>query len=109
MNRGALYYMMLPLIVAACLLQATAASRIKIYGVKPDLVLMLVVIGTLVYGGRAGLVWAFFGGLGLDMADSALQMTPIAKGRKSPTSKGEPSHRASGSPPGSSSSSRVRP
>jgi rod shape-determining protein MreD len=59
--------MMLPLIVAACLFQATAASRIKIYGVKPDLVLMLVVIGTLVYGGRAGLVWAFFGGLGLDI------------------------------------------
>jgi rod shape-determining protein MreD len=59
--------MMLPLIAAACLFQATAAARIKIYGVKPDLVLLLVVIGTLVYGGRAGLVWAFFGGLGLDI------------------------------------------
>ena len=67
MNRGALYYMMLPLIAAACLFQATAAARIKIYGVKPDLVLMLVVIGTLVYGPRPGLVWAFFGGLGLDI------------------------------------------
>jgi rod shape-determining protein MreD len=59
--------MMLPLIAAACLFQATAAARIKIYGVKPDLVLLLVVIGTLVYGGRAGLIWAFFGGLGLDI------------------------------------------
>jgi rod shape-determining protein MreD len=59
--------MMLPLIVAACLFQATAAARIKIYGVKPDLVLILVVIGTLVYGGRSGLIWAFFGGLGLDI------------------------------------------
>ena len=58
---------MMPLIIAACLFQATAAARIKIYGVKPDLVLLLVVIGTLVYGGRAGLVWAFFGGLGLDI------------------------------------------
>lgn len=67
MNRGALYYLMLPLIAAACLFQATAAARIKIYGVKPDLVLILVVIGTLVYGGRAGLIWAFFGGLGLDI------------------------------------------
>lgn len=67
MNRGALYYMMLPLIAAACLLQATAAARFKIYGVKPDLVLLLVVIGTLVYGSRPGLVWAFFGGLGLDI------------------------------------------
>ena len=59
--------MMLPLIAAACLFQATAAARIKIYGVKPDLVLLLVVIGTLVYGGRNGLIWAFFGGLGLDI------------------------------------------
>lgn len=67
MNRGALYYMMLPLIGAACLFQATAAARIKIADVKPDLVLLLVVIGTLVYGGRSGLIWAFFGGLGLDI------------------------------------------
>ncbi len=67
MNRGALYYMMLPLIASACLFQATAAARIKIYGVKPDLVLLIVVIGTLVYGARAGLIWAFFGGLGLDI------------------------------------------
>lgn len=67
MNRGAFYYMMFPLIAAACLLQATAAARIKIYGVKPDLVLLLIVMGTLVYGGRSGLMWAFFGGLGLDI------------------------------------------
>lgn len=67
MNRGALYYLMLPLIAVACLFQATAAARIKIYGVKPDLVLLLVVVGTLVYGGRIGLVWAFLGGLGLDI------------------------------------------
>jgi rod shape-determining protein MreD len=58
---------MLPLIAAACLLQTTAATRIKIYGVKPDLVLLLVVCGTLVYGSRVGLVWAFLGGLGLDI------------------------------------------
>lgn len=67
MNRGALYYMMFPLLAAACLLQATAAARIKIYGVKPDLVLLLIVIGALVYGSRSALVWAFFGGLGLDI------------------------------------------
>jgi rod shape-determining protein MreD len=66
-NRGALYYMMFPLIAFACLIQATAAARIKIYGVKPDLVLLLVVVGTLVYGARSGLLWAFFGGLGLDI------------------------------------------
>ena len=58
---------MFPLITLACLFQATAAGRLKIYGVKPDLVLLLVVIGTLVYGSRPGVIWAFFGGLGLDI------------------------------------------
>jgi rod shape-determining protein MreD len=58
---------MIPLIAVACLLQATALTRAKLYGVKPDLVLLLVVVGTLVYGGRAGLFWAFLGGLGLDI------------------------------------------
>ncbi len=67
MNRGALYFAMFPLITLACLFQATAAGRLKIYGVKPDLVLLLVVIGTLVYGSRPGVIWAFFGGLGLDI------------------------------------------
>jgi rod shape-determining protein MreD len=66
-NRGALYFAMIPLLTLAALLQATAAGRFKIYGVKPDLVLLLVVIGTLVYGSRPGVVWAFLGGLALDV------------------------------------------
>lgn len=67
MNRGLLYYLMIPLILLAGLLQSTAATRIKINGVKPDLVLIMVVVGTLVYGPRIGLVWAFVGGLVLDI------------------------------------------
>jgi rod shape-determining protein MreD len=67
MNRGALYYLMIPLIVLAALFQSTAAARIKVYGVKPDVVLLLVIIGTLIYGSRPGLVWAFVGGLVLDV------------------------------------------
>jgi rod shape-determining protein MreD len=67
MSRGALYYVMLPLVAAACLFQATAAGRIKIYNVQPDLVLLLVVVGALIYGSRPALLWAFVGGLGLDV------------------------------------------
>ncbi|MCC6169566.1 MAG: rod shape-determining protein MreD [Caldilineaceae bacterium] len=67
MNRGALYYLMIPLILLAGLLQSTAATRIKVNGVKPDLVLILVVVGTLVYGPRLGLLWAFIGGVVLDI------------------------------------------
>ncbi len=42
MNRGILYYLMVPILLLACLLQSTAASRLQIGGIKPDLVLLLV-------------------------------------------------------------------
>jgi rod shape-determining protein MreD len=67
MSRGILYYVMIPGLFVAALLQSTAANRIEIGGVKPDLVLLLVLIGTLIYGVRPGVIWAFVGGLGLDI------------------------------------------
>lgn len=67
MNRDILYYLMLPLLFIASLLQSTAAARIQVGGVKPDLVLLLVVVGTLIYGSKPGIIWAFFGGIGLDI------------------------------------------
>ena len=67
MNRGVLYYLMVPLLLVAALLQSTAAARLQVFGVKPDLVLLLVILGTLLYGGRPGVVWAFIGGLALDI------------------------------------------
>ena len=67
MRRGTLYYLMVPLMAVAALLQSTAFNRLAIAGVKPDLVLLLVVVGTLLYGPRAGVVWAFIGGLFLDI------------------------------------------
>jgi len=66
LNRGAFYYVMIPLLLVAGLLQSTATTRIEIRGVKPDLVLLLIIAGTLVYGSRPGLVWAFIGGIALD-------------------------------------------
>jgi rod shape-determining protein MreD len=67
MNRGILFYVMIPLVLMAGLLQSTAAARLEIRGVKPDLVLLLLVLGTLVYGSRPGLLWAFIGGIALDV------------------------------------------
>ena len=67
MNRGVFFYIMIPLILAAGLFQSTAAARIEVRGVKPDLVLLLLIAGTLIYGSRYGLVWAFLGGLALDV------------------------------------------
>jgi rod shape-determining protein MreD len=67
MSRTLLYYAMVPLLLVASLLQSTAANRIDIGGVKPDLVLLVVIIGALIYGSRAGIVWAFVGGIALDL------------------------------------------
>ena len=67
MNRGLLYYLMMPLLLAAALLQSATFARLSVAGVKPDAVLLLVIAGTLLYGGRAGVVWAFAGGIALDL------------------------------------------
>ncbi|RIK44818.1 MAG: rod shape-determining protein MreD [Chloroflexi bacterium] len=67
MNRTLLSYLMPLLLIIASLLQSTAANRVEIRGVKPDLVLLLVVAGALIYGSRAAIVWAFIGGIALDL------------------------------------------
>lgn len=67
MNRGLLFYLMVPLLLVAALLQSTTFTRLSVAGVKPDVVLLLVIISTLLYGGRLGVVWAFAGGLALDL------------------------------------------
>lgn len=67
MDRGLLYYAMVPLLLVAALLQSTTANWLAIGNVKPDLVLILLIVGTLLYGPRAALVWAFLGGLMLDI------------------------------------------
>jgi rod shape-determining protein MreD len=66
-NRGLFFYLMVPLLLFTCLIQSTAAGRLQMFGVKPDLVLLLVLVGTLLYGSRPGVVWAFVGGLGIDL------------------------------------------
>lgn len=66
-NRLPLLYGMPLLLFIAALLQSTVAARLVVRGVKPDLVLIIVVIGSLIYGGKAGMLWAFLGGIGLDL------------------------------------------
>jgi rod shape-determining protein MreD len=61
---------MVPLLLLASLIQSTAATRLQMFGVKPDLVLILVLAGSLLYGSRSGILWAFIGGLGLDLFSS---------------------------------------
>ncbi|MCB0046701.1 MAG: rod shape-determining protein MreD [Caldilineaceae bacterium] len=67
MTRGWLYYLMVPLLGLAALFQSTIATRLVVRGVKPDLVLVLLLIGVMLYGPKAAVVWAFVGGIFLDI------------------------------------------
>lgn len=64
--------------VVAALLELTIIPYLQIGGVQPDLVLVLAVAWTLVAGLEGGLVWAFVGGLMLDvLAARPLGSTPF--------------------------------
>lgn len=53
--------------VLAALLETSVFSEVRPFGVKPDLVFVLAIIAAMVVGVEEGLLWAFLGGLMLDM------------------------------------------
>ena len=53
--------------VVAALLETSVLSGLAVGGAKPDLVFILAVVSALVVGVESGLLWAFLGGLMLDM------------------------------------------
>lgn len=57
-------------VLAAGLLQVTAASRLEVRGVLPNLVLVAVVVITWTLGARTGLLLACAGGLLLDLGSA---------------------------------------
>lgn len=66
-------------LLVVVLLQATILSRIHFLGAQPDLLLVLVVCWSLVYGVSEGLILAFAGGLLIDLiAGLPLGTTPLA-------------------------------
>lgn len=66
-RREILYYLMIPVLFGAALVQSAMLVRVEVGNVKPDLVLILVIVGTLIYGGQRGVLWAFVGGVALDL------------------------------------------
>lgn len=62
-----MFYVIAPLLVLVALLQATIVPDIPGLGIRPDLVLLLVLAWTMARGTREGAVGAFVGGLALDI------------------------------------------
>jgi rod shape-determining protein MreD len=60
--------------VVAALLETSVLPELTIAGAKPDLVLVLAVAATTMIGVEDGLVWAFVGGLMLDLLTPARQL-----------------------------------
>jgi rod shape-determining protein MreD len=75
--------MALAALAVIVLAQATLLPRIRFFGAQPDLLLVLVVCWSLTYGVAGGLVFAFVGGLavdifaGLPIGTSPLALMPI--------------------------------
>jgi rod shape-determining protein MreD len=53
--------------LVAALIEATVLSELPIAGSQPDLILAIAIVATMVLSVEDGLVWAFVGGLMLDM------------------------------------------
>lgn len=60
-------YLMFPLLTGVAMIQTTLLSRLNLFGGQIDLMLLVVLLWTVVRGIREGLVWAFVGGLILDL------------------------------------------
>ncbi len=73
-----------PLLLLAAMVQGTILPHLRIFGGQPDLVLLLVLAWAILDREQEGIVWAFVGGLLLDVLSgaplglSALPMVPIA-------------------------------
>ncbi|HIC88603.1 MAG TPA: rod shape-determining protein MreD, partial [Anaerolineae bacterium] len=60
-------YLLVPFLALVALMQVTFAPLLAVLGVKPDLMLLVVVAWALLRGGDEGVIWAFVGGLWLDL------------------------------------------
>lgn len=64
-------YLVLPLLVAIAILQATLVSRLTVWGVFVDLPVLVVASWGLLRGAREGIVWGFVAGVAVDVLSGA--------------------------------------
>jgi rod shape-determining protein MreD len=74
----------LPLVFLGALIQGSVLSQLRVFGGQPDLVVLIVLAWSALDAGQEGMVWAFFGGLFLDLLSgiplgiSSLALVPLA-------------------------------
>ena len=60
-------YLLVPFLLVVALFQTTVLPELTVLGIKPELMLLSVLAWSLLRGPEEGLVWAFLGGLMLDV------------------------------------------
>jgi rod shape-determining protein MreD len=74
----------IPIFILAALVQATVLSHVRVYGGQPDLIVIIVLAWAILDRDQEGMVWAFVGGLFLDLLSgtplgiSSLALVPVA-------------------------------
>jgi rod shape-determining protein MreD len=77
-SRASIYLSLLILAVTV-IVQGTLLARFRLFGASPNLLLVVVVCWSLLHTVSEGLLWAFVGGLGVDLiAGLPLGSTPLA-------------------------------
>jgi rod shape-determining protein MreD len=64
-------YLVVPLLMAVAILQATVVPHLGIWGVFPDLPLLVVIGWSLARGKREGVIWGFVAGVAVDLLSGA--------------------------------------
>jgi rod shape-determining protein MreD len=64
-------YAAILLLGTTAIIQTTAMPHLTILGVKPDLMLLMVISWSLLRGSKEGMIWALLGGIGLDLLSGA--------------------------------------
>lgn len=84
MNRASLYFLMIPLLGILAIVQSVVIPRLAIAHVRPDAMVVLVVVWALLFGGSGALLIGFVGGLWMDvlsggpMGGSSLALMAVA-------------------------------
>ena len=66
-RRGASIYLSLLILALTIIVQGTLLARVHFFGASPNLLLVVVVCWSLLHTVSEGLLWAFAGGLGVDL------------------------------------------
>lgn len=84
MNRTSLYFLMVPLLGVLAIVHSVVLPRLAIARVRPDVMVVLVVVWALLFGGAGALIIGFVAGLWMDvlsggpMGGSSLALMAVA-------------------------------